>query len=54
MDGFAVVESIRRDPQLAGATIMMLSSSSKQEDIRRCKELGVAAYLTKPVNSPLC
>jgi CheY-like chemotaxis protein len=49
MDGFAVVESIRRDPQLAGATIMMLSSSGKQEDIRRCKELGVAAYLTKPV-----
>jgi signal transduction histidine kinase/DNA-binding response OmpR family regulator len=49
MDGFAVVESIRRDPQFAGATIMMLSSSGRQEDIRRCKELGVAAYLTKPV-----
>jgi signal transduction histidine kinase/CheY-like chemotaxis protein len=49
MDGFAVVERIRRHPQLAGATIMMLSSSGKQEDIRRCRELGVAAYLTKPV-----
>ena len=49
MDGFAVVESIRRDPQLAGATIMMLSSAGKQEDIKRCKALGVAAYLTKPV-----
>jgi signal transduction histidine kinase/CheY-like chemotaxis protein len=49
MDGFAVVERIRRHPQFAGATIMMLSSSGKQEDIRRCRELGVAAYLTKPV-----
>jgi signal transduction histidine kinase/CheY-like chemotaxis protein/HPt (histidine-containing phosphotransfer) domain-containing protein len=49
MDGFAVVENIRRQPQFAGATIMMLSSAGKQEDIRRCKELGVAAYLTKPV-----
>ncbi len=49
MDGFAVVDSIRRNPHLAGAAIMMLSSSGKQEDILRCKELGVAAYLTKPV-----
>jgi signal transduction histidine kinase/CheY-like chemotaxis protein len=49
MDGFAVVERIRHDPKLADAIIMMLSSSGKQEDIRRCKELGVAAYLTKPV-----
>jgi signal transduction histidine kinase/CheY-like chemotaxis protein len=49
MDGFAVVERIRHDQKLADAIIMMLSSSGKQEDIRRCKELGVAAYLTKPV-----
>ncbi len=49
MDGFAVVERIRRDPKLADAIIMMLSSSGKQEDIRRCRDLGVAAYLTKPV-----
>ncbi len=49
MDGFAVVEEIRRNPQLAGATVMMLSSSGRQGDSRRCRELGVAAYLTKPV-----
>jgi signal transduction histidine kinase/DNA-binding response OmpR family regulator len=49
MDGFEVVENIRRNPQFAGATIMMLSSAGKQEDVKRCKELGVAAYLTKPI-----
>src|SRR4030095_4182956 len=33
----------------AGATIMMLSSSGQRGDAARCRELGVAAYLTKPV-----
>jgi signal transduction histidine kinase/CheY-like chemotaxis protein/HPt (histidine-containing phosphotransfer) domain-containing protein len=49
MDGFAVVEKIRYDPSLAGASIMMLSSASTAEDYERCRQLGVAAYLTKPV-----
>ena len=49
MDGFAVIEKIRLDPGLGGASIMMLSSGSKEGDYQRCRELGVAAYLTKPV-----
>ena len=28
---------------------MMLSSANRQEDATRCRELGVASYLTKPV-----
>jgi two-component system sensor histidine kinase/response regulator len=49
MDGFSLAEKIKRDPDLAGATIMMLSSSGQPGDAARCRELGVAAYLTKPV-----
>jgi signal transduction histidine kinase/CheY-like chemotaxis protein len=49
MDGFAVIEQIRNDPTLSGASIMMLSSASKEGDHQRCRELGVSAYLTKPV-----
>jgi PAS domain S-box-containing protein len=49
MDGFALVEQIRRNPGLAGATIMMLSSASQSGDAARCRELGVARYLTKPI-----
>jgi signal transduction histidine kinase/CheY-like chemotaxis protein len=49
MDGFAVVEKIRYDPALAGSSIMMLSSASTEQDYQRCRDLGVAAYLTKPV-----
>ena len=49
MDGFALVECIKRNPDWDSATIMMLSSAGQRGDARRCRELGVAAYLTKPV-----
>jgi two-component system, sensor histidine kinase and response regulator len=49
MDGFAVADAIQRRPELAGATIMMLSSVDHQGDSARCKELGIAGYLTKPI-----
>ena len=49
MDGFALVERIRQNGGLAGATIMMLTSAGHPGDAARCRELGVAAYLTKPI-----
>jgi two-component system sensor histidine kinase/response regulator len=49
MDGFALVESTKHNPEWETATIMMLSSAGQRGDARRCRELGVAAYLTKPV-----
>jgi len=49
MDGFALAESIKRNPDWKSATIMMLSSAGQRGDAKRCRELGVAAYLTKPV-----
>ena len=49
LDGFAVAERIRQEQTLAGATIMMLTSSGQYGDSTRCRELGVAAYLTKPI-----
>jgi signal transduction histidine kinase/DNA-binding response OmpR family regulator len=49
MDGFALVEQIRRRPELSTATIMMLTSAGHQGDAARCKELGVSAYLLKPI-----
>ena len=49
MDGFSVAERIKEDPQLAGAVIMMLTSAGQRGDGARCRELGIAAYLTKPV-----
>jgi signal transduction histidine kinase/CheY-like chemotaxis protein len=49
MDGFGLVERIRQNPQLATATIMMLTSAGHRGDAARCQELGVAAYLPKPI-----
>jgi len=48
-DGFTLAERIKQHPYLAGATIMMLTSGGQRGDAARCRELGVAAYLTKPV-----
>jgi PAS domain S-box-containing protein len=49
MDGFTLVEHIRMRPELATATIMMLTSAGHRGDAARCQELGVAAYLLKPI-----
>jgi PAS domain S-box-containing protein len=49
MDGFAVAEQIGREPAIAGAAIMMLTSADRQGDAARCRDLGFAAYLIKPV-----
>ncbi|HWG58052.1 MAG TPA: response regulator [Candidatus Acidoferrales bacterium] len=49
MDGFGLAEHIQRDPELAGATIMMLTSAGQIGDAARCRELGISAYLVKPI-----
>ncbi|HEV2426139.1 MAG TPA: PAS domain S-box protein [Terriglobia bacterium] len=49
MDGFTLVEKIKQELKLTTATIMMLTSGPQPGDTDRCRALGVAAYLTKPV-----
>jgi two-component system sensor histidine kinase/response regulator len=49
MDGFALVEQIRQRPELSTSTIMMLTSAGHRGDAARCQELGVSAYLLKPI-----
>jgi two-component system, sensor histidine kinase and response regulator len=49
MDGFGLVEEIKERPDLSTATIMMLTSGGQRGDAVRCGELGIAAYLLKPV-----
>jgi CheY-like chemotaxis protein len=51
LDGFQVAERIAARPDLAGSTVMMLSSSGYPSETARCHELGVSAYLTKPIQS---
>ncbi len=49
LDGFGVAEEMGRHAELADATIMMLTSSGEYGDTTRCRELGIAAYLVKPI-----
>jgi two-component system sensor histidine kinase/response regulator len=48
-DGFALAEAIMKDPAIAGTTVVMLTSAGQPGDAARCRELGIAAYLSKPV-----
>jgi signal transduction histidine kinase/CheY-like chemotaxis protein len=49
MDGFDLVERIKNTPNLTNAFILMLTSGEHLGDLARCRELGVSAFLTKPV-----
>jgi|SRR5579862_40092 len=49
MDGFDLVERIKSIPNLTNAFILMLTSGEHLGDLTRCRELGVSAFLTKPV-----
>ena len=49
LDGFGLAGRIKARPELATTMVMMISSVGNQGDAIRCKELGVASYLTKPV-----
>ena len=50
MDGFTLVEQLRQGPDPGvEAKIIMLTSAGQRGDAARCRQLGVAAFLSKPV-----
>jgi signal transduction histidine kinase/CheY-like chemotaxis protein len=55
MDGFGLVERLKEKPGVCDSTIMMLTSGGQRGDVQRCSELGIAAYLLKPIRqTELC
>jgi CheY-like chemotaxis protein len=50
MDGIEVLEAIRADPALKTIPVVMLTSSREEPDLKKCYDLGVNAYVVKPVN----
>jgi CheY-like chemotaxis protein len=49
IDGFTLAEWIKHDGEVGSTVVMMLTSGGQPEDSRRCEELGIAAYLLKPI-----
>ncbi|MBK7175415.1 MAG: response regulator [Bacteroidales bacterium] len=50
MDGIEVLAAIRENKNLMSLPVVMLTSSREEPDLKRCYELGVNAYVVKPVN----
>ena len=50
MNGFEVLEQIRREPEIGALAVMMLSSPDENRDLDRCRYLGADAYVEKPIN----
>ncbi|TKB64661.1 MAG: PAS domain S-box protein [Nitrospira sp.] len=49
MDGFQVVEEIRRASHSQGLTIIMMTSDHWADDIARTYDMGLGGYLVKPI-----
>ena len=50
MDGFELVELIRREPAVAPTPIVLLTSSPQDLSAGRLRNIGISACLTKPVS----
>ena len=50
VDGLEVLRQIKADPGLKHIPVVMLTSSREEQDLVRSYELGVNAYVVKPVD----
>jgi len=50
MDGLEVLCHLKKDPELRRLPVVMLTSSREEKDLARSYELGVNAYIVKPVD----
>ena len=49
IDGEELGRQIKKDPELAPTVLVMVSSMGTRGDASRLKNIGFAAYLTKPI-----
>ena len=49
IDGFALAQQWKDDPQYSALPIILMTSAGKRGDAARCREMGIRAYLSKPV-----
>jgi CheY-like chemotaxis protein len=50
VDGLEVLEIVKRDPHQRQVPVVMLTSSREERDLLRSYELGVNAFVVKPVD----
>ncbi len=50
LDGFDLLQEIRQNPRTKCIPVIILTSSARQQDLKRCYELGCNSYIVKPMN----
>ena len=50
LNGLEVLKEIRNDPAISRTPVVMLTSSREEQDLVRSYELGVNAFVVKPVD----
>lgn len=50
MDGFAVLDNLRKEPTTATIPIILITASPDEAEQRKARELGVSRYLPKPIS----
>lgn len=50
LDGFAVIETLRRDSRYASLPVVALTASAMQGDRERALAAGFVDYMTKPIS----
>src|SRR5882762_11079852 len=48
LNGFEVLEAVRRDPEFGRLIIYVLTASARQADVQQAYDLGAASYVVKP------
>jgi two-component system sensor histidine kinase/response regulator len=49
MDGYEIATKIKSDPRFGESEVVMLTSAGLRGDGAKCREIGISAYLTKPI-----
>ena len=49
MSGIHVLECVRANPRTSKLPVIVMTSSNSNEDLEKCRQLGVSSYVQKPV-----
>ncbi len=52
LTGWEAAERLKEDPATKDIPVVLLSARTREEDVRRGRDVGAAAYVTKPFDPP--
>ncbi|EXJ14920.1 response regulator transcription factor [Imhoffiella purpurea] len=51
LDGFAVLEAVRSDPELSDTRVLMLTAKGREAELKKGLDMGADAYMPKPFST---